>query len=75
MDKKVMILIILKFGLKIYNVGKNLKRLIVKYTGYYDIGCLNLYYIVFDVEIESLEIEYFLLCLNCIGFCVIYIKL
>lgn len=48
---------ILKFGLKIYNVGKNLKRLIVKDIGYYDIGCLNLYCIDLDVEIESLEVE------------------
>lgn len=70
-----MILIILKFVLKIYNVGKNLKRLIVKDIGYQDIGCLNLYYIELDVEMESLEVEQFLLCLICIGFCVVYIEL
>lgn len=74
-DKKVMILITLKSGPKIYNAGKNSKRLTAKDIGYHDIGRLNSYCIDLDAEIESLEVEQLLSRLICIGFRVAYIKL
>lgn len=74
-DKKVMVLITLKSGPKIYNTGKDSKRLIAEDTGYQDIGRLNSYYIEFDAEFESPGVEQLLSRLICIGFRVAYIKL